>query len=202
MADGPDGSDGSVGSAPGSWRTIDQLAQMVGGYCWQEGRLFELAGAWAGGEGSPEIRVWFSELSARHAFFAAQWRDRLPVRAGIDVPALIVAPEGGVRPALERLEDLVPDPLRRLGGLATVLPHLRATYGRHLAGASPVNEAPVVDVLRLVVDGLRRESDRGHALLQRELQVSERGEEVTEMCRHLERLFNEGSDIIPAARPS
>jgi hypothetical protein len=185
-----------------SWRTIDQSAATVGGYCWQEGRLFELAGGWAGGEGSPEIRVWFSELSARHAFFAAQWRDRLPVRAGIDVPALIVAPEGAVGPALDLLERTAPDPPPRLGGLAAVLTHLRATYLRHLAEASPVNEAPVIAVLLLVVDGLQRESERGHALFQRELQKSEGREEATEMCRHLERLFNEGDDIVPAAHPS
>ena len=184
-----------------SWRTIDELAQAVGGYCWQELRLFELTGGWAGGEGSPEIRMAFSEMSARHAFFAAQWRDRLPVRAGVDVPALIGPPAGPVGPALARLERSL-GPVPRLGGLITVLAHLSSTYRRHLAGASPVSEAPVIDVLRLAEDGLRQELQQGPALLQRELERSGAAEDVAEICDDLERLFEDGRDIMPAARPS
>ena len=32
-----------------TWRGIDELAELVGGYCWVEKRIFESAGAWATG---------------------------------------------------------------------------------------------------------------------------------------------------------
>ncbi len=173
------------------WRTIDELDRRVGGYCWQERRLFELTGGWAGAEGAAEIRVYFSGASARHAFFASQWHDRLPVRAGVDVPALIRAPRGAVGPALGRLEGIT-DPVRRLGALVGVLPYLLAAYHRHLDGASPVNEGPVIDVLRLVEGRGNRELAAGRVILQRQLEDEGQAEEVAEICGEFERLFTEG----------
>ncbi|MGP0032819.1 MAG: hypothetical protein ACLPVF_20225 [Acidimicrobiales bacterium] len=184
------------------WRTIEESDRSVGGYCWQERRLFELTGAWAGGEGTghegtvregkggPEIRVFFSEASARHGFFATQWRDRLPVRAGLDVPALVRPPPGAVGPALDRLAQAT-GPLPRLAGLVVVLPRLLASYRRHLAGASPLSEAPVTAVLRLIDGGADRELSAGRDLVQRQLEAGADGGEVTQIQRDLERLFGE-----------
>jgi len=185
---------------PSPWRPIDELDRAIGGYCWQEQRLFELTGRWAGGEGHPGIRVFFSETSFRRASFAAQWRDRLPVRAGVDVPTLIAAP-AGAGPVLGRLEE-AGDPLLRLGGLMTVLPGLLSTYRRHLDGAWPVNEAPVMAVLRLIEGSEDRELRRGGSLLQRELEAAGRSTEVAEFCQGLKRDVAVTPCIAPAAQPS
>ena len=83
----------------------------------------------------------------RHALLAAQWHDRLPVRAGVDAEALVVPPPGPVDEALDLIAS-APRLALVLGGLATqFLPWLREAYGRHLAQASPVSEAPVRAVL-------------------------------------------------------
>jgi hypothetical protein len=191
---------------PSSWRTIDQLAECVGGYCWQEERLFEMTGRWASDEGDPAIRVYCSEVSARHAGLAAQWRDRLPVRAGVDGAALVAAPPG-LALALSALEGQ-PGFIRRLGGLVNVvLPRLLSTYRAHLDLAWPVNEAPVMEVLRLVDLTGDREVQRGQALVEQAMQgpgspgpVGQ--EKLSEFCRELERSLGATRDIIPAASAS
>jgi hypothetical protein len=186
-----------------SWRTIDELAGCVGGYCWQEHRFFAMTGRWASGEGDPAIRVCFSEMSSRHAGLAARWRDRLPVRAGVDVAALVVAP-AGLAGALTALEQ-EPSPFLRLGGLVGVwAPRLLATYRAHLDRAWAVNEAPVIDVLRLIDLTGDREVQRGRDLLARGVpgvgpDEPDRAENVAEFCLNLQRLFEEPGDIIPAA---
>ena len=54
---------------PRAWRGIDELAGLVGVYCWVEERIFEISGAWASGVGpgtmrtpmaalDPALRVW------------------------------------------------------------------------------------------------------------------------------------------------
>ena len=149
-----------------TWRTIDELARRVGGYCWWEHRLFELTGRWASGTGEgPEIRVLFSQMSARHAAYSLQWRDRLPARAGVDVTALVVAPSRADVDALTLLER-ESDDLLRLGGLIeVVLPRLHSAYRAHLAQASPVSEGPVIEVLRQIAAAGDREMGQGQALL-------------------------------------
>jgi hypothetical protein len=86
---------------PTPFRTIEELAACCGHYCWLERSLFALAGDRASrpdaDEGepiAPEVRLALSELSARHALWATQWRDRLPVRAGVDAEALVTPPPG------------------------------------------------------------------------------------------------------------
>jgi hypothetical protein len=189
-----------------TWRTIDQLARRVGGYCWWEHRLFELTGRWASGAGDPEIRVLFSQMSARHAAFSLQWRDRLPARAGVDVTALVMAPSRADADTLTLLEGQSED-LLRLGGLIeVVLPRLRSAYRAHLAQASAVSEGPVIEVLRQIAAAGELEMGQGQALLrpdQRPAQLGrptpQRAENVSEFCGALERSFEAASDKSPAA---
>ena len=87
-----------TGAAATTWRGIDELAEVVGGYCWAEKRVFEVAGGWATGAGDPglepAVRVWCAGVSRRHGLLAARWAERLPVRAGVDRAALVVPPTG------------------------------------------------------------------------------------------------------------
>ena len=136
---------------PVVWRTIDDLAHAVGHYCWIEHRVFEVAGAWAGvpgGDGpAAEVRVWCAAVSRRHGELARAWAERLPVRAGVDPAALVVAPPGRLAEAFEALGALA-DPMAGAAVLAgSVLAGLDNLYARLLETASPVTEASAAEVL-------------------------------------------------------
>jgi hypothetical protein len=156
----------------GEWRTIGQLADLVGGYCWVEDRLFTLTGEWASdGSGEyPEITVFLATQSRLHGASAEAWRDRLPVRASVDRSALITPPvwdDIPVQTVLERLAE-ASDPLERLAGLTeVVLPLLvLGAYQRHADSATAVAEAPVRAVLEVVMDERGREMVDGRSLWQ------------------------------------
>jgi hypothetical protein len=194
---------------PASFRTIGQLADLCGQYCWLENRLFEVTGSWASSAPSPApaaddptIRVFLSEMSAQHALFAGQWRDRLPARAGVDADALVVPPPGGAAEALTLL-DTAPDLTAVLAGLIEqFLPRLGTTYDHHLAQASAVAEGPVRAVLELAVFRVEQELQRGWAILRRE---SEAGEEVgspRDIVADIKRVLGNAAGVFPAARAS
>jgi hypothetical protein len=188
-----------AGPAP---RTLEELAEIVGHYCWVERRIFELAGRWSAATEAPETRVFFSEVAPRHAAWSAQWSDRLPVRAGIDAAALVVPPPGPADEALAAL-DAEPSLTSRLSGLVTVvLPGLHAGYRAHRAGASPVSERPVLAVLALIASVSPGETASGVAILQRQLEGSDEANSVPEFTRDFERSFGEGFRVFPAVRPS
>lgn len=143
--------------APGDargWRTIDELAALVGAYCWLERLIFEMTGAWATGAGPvdedvAELRVWSAATSRRHGTLAGRWAECLPVRAGVEAAALVTAPAGpkGLAEAFEQL-GATKDPADGVSALVeTVLPWVGGVYGSHLAVATPVSEAPVMEVL-------------------------------------------------------
>jgi hypothetical protein len=209
--------DAATGTA--TFRPIGELAELCGHYCWVERRIFELTGSRASlpGSGDPEtgdpeagvaeageaeVRVVLSQMSARHALFAAQWHDRLPVRAGVDAEALIVPPPGSVGEALD-LIAAAPGLALVLGGLATqFLPRLRDAYGRHLALASPVNEAPVQAVLEWAVLSLGQEVRLAGPLLQRLVLDGEGARSAGSFGGLVQRLLGNADDTFPGARAS
>ena len=88
------------------WRGIDELAVLVGAYCWVEHRIFAAdrgvgvgAGRRAGRRPGPELRVWCAAVvPAPRRSWPRRWAERLPVRAGVDPAALVVGaggPAGG-----------------------------------------------------------------------------------------------------------
>jgi hypothetical protein len=145
-------------------------------------------------------------MSARHAAFSLQWRDRLPARAGVDVTALVVAPSRADADALTLLEGQSDDPLR-LGGLIEVVrPRLHSAYRAHLTQASAVSEGPVIEVLRQIAASGEGEIGQGRALLRPDQRPEQSGRptphrtgNVAEFCRTLERSFEAASDKSPAA---
>jgi hypothetical protein len=179
------------------WHPVGLLADRVGGYCWLEHRLFTLTGQWAssGDEGPAlaEATVFWATASRRHGALAQAWRDRLPVRAGVDQDELIVAPPGPLSEVLDQLAD-EPAGLDRLGGLVqVVLPRLLATYEAHAETAAPVSEGPVLAVL----DRARRdggvESRVGQSLWKR----LEGAGGSPDVIRKLERMFGGVSGVSP-----
>ncbi len=157
------------GAATTTWRGIDELAQLVGGYCWVEKGIFEAAGAWATGVGEgdlePAVRVWCAGVSRRHGLLAACWAEHLPVRAGVDRAALVVPPDGSLAEALV-LATAAPDAGVGVAALIeTVLPRLQAVYQAHRQTPNPVSEAPILEVLAGAHRDLADEISGGLALL-------------------------------------
>jgi hypothetical protein len=157
-----------------SWRGIDELGGLIGAYCWLENRIFEICGVWAtapghaGGEDlDPALRVWCAGVSRRHGELAVRWAERLPLRAGVDRAALVSAPAG---PLPAAFDGVGAGPDARIGVatlVGTVLPRLQGVYGAHHRSASPVSEAPVLEVLVGAHRDLAGEIRRGGALLER-----------------------------------
>jgi hypothetical protein len=192
------------GSGAPTFRSIGELAELCGHYCWVERRVFELTGSRASRPeaGEAEVRVVLSEMSARHGQFAAQWHDRLPVRAGVDAEALIVPPPGPVGEALD-LIAAAPHLVLVLGGLATqFLPWFRDAYDRDLAQASPVSEAPVRALLEWGALSLGREIRLAGLLLQRLAPDGEGARSVESFGGRVKRLLGSVADTFPGARAS
>jgi hypothetical protein len=186
------------------WRTIDELAALVGAYCWFEHRIFEVSGAWATGPGGDdedvaELRVWSAAISRRHGALAGRWAERLPVRAGVESAALVRAPAEPEELA-EAFEELGATKALISGVsvlVETVLPWVGGIYGSHLADAAPVSEASVMEVL---VEGRRNamaEIQGGRTLLRRL-------PDARKPSRHLSEVFKRAFNpkrVTPAVRP-
>ncbi|HEY6474180.1 MAG TPA: hypothetical protein VIY26_14895 [Acidimicrobiales bacterium] len=189
-----------------AWRTIDELAGLVGAYCWVEHRLFEVTGAWAsapeaGGASADaadgELRVWCAATAQRHGAIAGRWAGRLPVRAGVDPASLVAAPLGLAR----ALDDVgaTKELAAGVGALVeTVLPWLDGVYASHLVVASPVSEASVMEVLLEARQGGQVEIRSGRTLLER---LEGAGIPVRHLGTTLERAFADRV-VLPAVRPA
>jgi hypothetical protein len=191
-------------AAGSAWRTIDELAALVGAYCWLEHRIFEVVGGWATApgpvdEGVAELRVWSAATSRRHGALAGRWADRLPVRAGVDSAALVVAPAApeGLQEAFEELAATKDLALGVCALVETVLPWVGGVYRSHLGGASPVREASVMDVLVEARREGSKEIRGGRSLLGR---LPEAGKPSGHMPDAFKRTFSP-KRISPAVRP-
>src|SRR6185437_16969977 len=94
-------------------------------------------------------RVWSAATSRRHGVLAGRWAERLPVRAGVEPAALVDAPAEpkGLAEAFEEL-GAAKELAAGVSALTeTVLPWVGGVYGSHLAVATPVSEASVMEVL-------------------------------------------------------
>jgi hypothetical protein len=192
-------------AAGAAWRDIDELAGLVGAYCWVEDRIFALAGSWASrpdGDAvprlEPALRVWSAGVSRRHGLLAARWFERLPVRAGIDRVELVRAPAGSLAAAFDALAD---EPAPRAGVAAlmvAVLPRLQGVYGVHRRTARPASEAPVLEVLAGAHRDLAGEIEGGRPLLG---PLTERPPGTVTLWSRIERAFDETA-VFPAVSAS
>ena len=192
----------------GTWRGIDELAGLVGAYCWVDRRIFALTGRWASepsvtGVGGAELTVWCAATSRRHGEGAERWAARLPVRAGVDGSGLVAAPAG---PLEEAFEALAAEPGPAAGAavlVETVLPRLSRVYEAHLAAATPVSEAPVMEVLAQAHRELAGEIRDGRTALGGfpEVRAPEASTGEGRLGHVVERAFDE-TGIFPAVRAS
>ena len=206
---------GPVPVAPAPpWRGIDELARLVGAWCWTEQRVFEITGAWGStvrpgddagerlGSGVPSLTLWCAAAARRHGDLARAWADRLPVRAGVDRAALVTPPAAALAADLDTLGAL-PVGLEGFAVLVeAVLPGLRRVYADHLATASPVSEGPVIELLVGAGTVLAGEiSDAGRLLAARWSGGHGAGPVVPALVAAFERSLGPGG-VFPAVRPS
>lgn len=145
---------------------MSATASLVGGYRWIEQRLFELVGAWAAEATPPELRVHLDEQSARHAWHASLWADRLPVRDGVSADELTVAPAVAAR-VLAVLDMSRTETAPLMAGLyRVVLPRLVTGYTGHLGATAAVSDGPVIRALRLVLTDEIEDWHAGERLVQ------------------------------------
>jgi hypothetical protein len=188
----------------GAWRTIEELAALVGAYCWIEQRIFEVTGAWATGPGPmdddiAELRVWAAATSRRHGTLAGRWAERLPARAGVEPASLVTAPSGpaGVAEAFGELGGTKELAAGAAALVETVLPWVGGVFSSHLAVAIPVSEASVMEVL---VEGRREASAEirgGRTLLGRLPEARTPSRHLGEAVKRAFAL----SPVFPAVRP-
>jgi hypothetical protein len=187
-------------------RTIGQLAQLVGAFCFVEHSLFTLLGKWAAesvGDGplAAEATVFLATNARHHGNVAEMWRERLPVRAGVDQDALFTAPVAVVE-TFERL-GVATDPVDRLQALLEVpMVRLLDTYGVVQASANPASEAPVLAVLGAVRREGLAELASGQSISDRLVLETASAGQSKALVVELERAFGRGVGIFPGERPT
>ncbi|MGH9128020.1 MAG: hypothetical protein ACRDY2_03415 [Acidimicrobiales bacterium] len=150
--------------------TIEATAVALGGYAWVEQRLYEVLGGLVtpgpGGEPArPEVALMALAHARHHAWHAELWRARIPNLAHLGFELLVAPPSDEVRQALDSLAGGAEAQTALVGLYRGLLPDLVDTYARHLAGARPVTDGPVMRSLELVLADERRDCAEGEDLL-------------------------------------
>jgi hypothetical protein len=134
---------------------------------WIERRLFEVEGAFAADEPSAPAAIFFDARSQHHAWHAGLLEELVPRVTGTDPAALVVASGPDMARAFDTLGALA-GTLERVAAVARVfLPRLVAGYRAHLQAATPVADAALARVLRLVVHDEDEALSEAEELLER-----------------------------------
>jgi hypothetical protein len=187
-------------------RTIGQLAELVGAFCFVEHSLFTLCGQWAAepvGDGpvAAETTLFLATSARRHGLRAETWRRRLPVRAGVDQDALITAPSPVIK-TFERLGAEAEPGARLLALLEVPLTRLLHTYGAVEVAANPATEAPVLAVLGPARREGLAEQALGKALCDHLMLGAAPTGAAQDLVVELERVFDGRAGIFPGEWPS
>jgi hypothetical protein len=152
-------------------------------------RLFEIMGSWVAGTEDLEVKLLFDRHSQHHAWRAGQWWDRLPVTAGVDRAALVVAPspaDVAAASALESMEGMV---ARLAGAYRVALPRLLGRYERHRALAGPAGDSAAIRTLDLLIPDVSADWREGEVLLQERITSVAEIQQAAEAVTGLERLL-------------
>ena len=146
-----------------------EAADLCGGHCWVERRLFEVLGAWSLAASAPVTVVLLDRHSQHAAWRAGQWWERLPVRAGVEREELVVAPagwEGALGAAGSRIPPPGGDPALLWVVHRVLLARLATRYRRHQERVGPLADAPTARTLLQVLADVRSDGDEGRAALE------------------------------------
>jgi hypothetical protein len=146
---------------------LEARARVSGAHCWFEGRMFEILGAWVATTDEREAKLMFDRHSLHHSWRAAQWQERLPVVAGLDVDIMVAAPAAATEKALAALAEMRGSVRRLAGAYRVAIPRLAAAYAADLATASTVSDGSAIRTLHIVGADLQADWREGEFALQR-----------------------------------
>jgi hypothetical protein len=171
--------------------TLEDSARLVGGHCWVERRLFEVAGGWVKTTPEVEPKLMLDRHSQHHAWRARQWWDRLPVLDEIDRESLVVPPVPAVAAVVGALNDLQGTAARLAGLYRVALARVHVSYRTHQRLASQVADASVLRTLKIAGEDVRSDWAEGEAVLQSLLTGRQPVDEAGAAVARLERMLVE-----------
>ena len=180
--------------------TMEESAARAGYHCWFERRMFAVLGGWVQSVPEPAAKLLLDRHSAHHAWRAAQWWDRLPVLAGVDRDALVVAPDPATGAFADALADTATTVARLAGAYRVALPRLSAAYRAHRSSTSPVTDGPTIRVLDLLGPDVEGDWRDGEVLIQQLLTDTAAVEEASATVGRLEAILVAGPT--PRGRPA
>ncbi|HEY3810453.1 MAG TPA: hypothetical protein VGL49_03380 [Acidimicrobiales bacterium] len=145
---------------------MEEAARLAGGHRWVESRLFEILGGWVATTPEVDAKLLFDRHSQHHAWRAGQWWDRLPVLAGAERDAYVVAPSEGVAAAATDLGGLGGTVARLAGAYRVALPRLAGAYQGHRSAANPASDGAAIRTLDLLLPDVTGDWREGEVLLQ------------------------------------
>lgn len=169
--------------------SLDDAARLAGGHRWAEMRLFEVLGSWVASTDDVDAKLLFDRHSQHHAWRAGQWWDRLPVTAGVDREALVVAPSPAAAAAAGALESTEGVVARLAGAYRVALPRLLAGYERHRAQAGPAADSATIRTLDLLIPDVGADWHQGEVLLQQLISNAAEVERAAGAVAALERML-------------
>ena len=169
---------------------LQEEARRLGGHCWLELQLFEIAGRWVPGTSDRHAKLALDRHSGHSAWRAGQWEERLPVLAGVDRQGLVEAPDEGWRRCCAQLAELDDTVARLVGLYRVVLPRLAVRYRAHLAASSPSTDAPTRRTLRMALADLSADRDEGDDVVFSVLEVRPAIETAAAVVAQLESVFS------------
>jgi hypothetical protein len=136
---------------------------------WIELRLFEILGRWSAAVPVPEAKAMLGTQSHHHAWHAQLWESCLPSLPHLQPDAVTVAPSPEVADVFASVRD-DGDEVDAVGKLVgvyrVIIPRLCRAYADRRACATEVADGPVLRVLDLVEQDLRRDGAAGERLIQ------------------------------------
>jgi hypothetical protein len=140
----------------------------------------------------PAVKVHLGSHCAHHAWHAALWQERVPVLPDAAPDQPVAPADDGFVAFLEALaEPRAPEmTIEKLVGVyGVLLPHLLATYSRHLDRTSPELDGPTVRALTLILRDERDDLAVGEELLAALVESSEQAGRATQHRARLDALL-------------
>ena len=176
--------------------TLEDSARLVGGHCWVERRLFEIAGGWVRTTPETEVKLMLDRHSQHHAWRARQWWDRLPVLDDLDREGLVVQPTPAVGAVMAELAKLTEHDgtVTRLAALYRVaVARVHVAYRNHRNLASEVADSSILRTLEIVGSDVIRDCTEGEAALQSLLITPESVDAAASTVARLELLLSKAA---------
>lgn len=172
--------------------------RLVARYQWLEHRLFEILGAWLPSTPEAQVKRLLATQCHHHAWRAEQLGTLVPEPWQTLPNELWPPPAGDLAPFVAFADTLaaLETTVERLAGVHWVaVPRLLSAYGAHLDRATPVSDAPLIRIVRLVRQDALDDWRAGEAALEA-LIASDPGAERAAAAAHahLEALWPTSGD--------